>query len=350
MNKSKKIIGLFFLAVIIIIPVQAQYNEIYNKLGSDLAVKVPGENEKFIFGGFYNEAKALVYFDRFWVEGRIGLKFSLDGNNVGKVTTMPDRTQGNVGWTPFTGSEFVFGTNYYKMVPGTYMNAYDDVLPSARYGKNGFTYVFSGLKDETGVSLALNVPFQDSMFTGNHGVDVNGAVIYEGEKNINFGTTFYTDFSDDYSVGAYASGGAYGSPFVWMAGYTLNGKGINNATPADHYFDTTIKITREKFSLSADFEVGVNNSSDGKIPLYAGILGIYFPVPTVQVKLGAMYTLTDASDYHRSNNVLFLYPRVLIGMGKHEFAVGTQVTLLDTSISDSPTLGFAFPVHWKYNF
>lgn len=341
----KKIEGIFFLFLSFAIPLFAQ-NEVYNKLGSDIVVKQPIANSDFRFGGFYNEAKALVYFDTFWVEGRIGLKFSLD-ENIGKIAIMSDRTYGNVGWTPFPYSEFVFGTNYYKMIPGTYMNSFDDVLPSARFAKSGFTYLNTSLKEKTGLTFAVNIPLQYEMFSENHGMDLNGAIIYENPLNFNLGTTMYSDFQNDYMLGLFASGGNYSSPFSWMVGYTLNGKGINCATPADHYFDTTLKFIVEKLSVSTDFEIGFNN--DGKkVPIYAGFLGAYSPISAFTAKLGAMYTLSNASDYDNSNNVLFLYPRFVFTHEKHEFAVGTQITLADTIGNEA--VGLAFPIHWKYYF
>ncbi|MBQ5848020.1 MAG: hypothetical protein IIW49_03785, partial [Treponema sp.] len=96
----------------------SQQNEIYNKIQINVTSKNPTKGAKASFGGFFNEAKALVYFDNFWVEGRIGLNFISSNNwESGQVEIMPDRTHGNVGWTPFEHSEFVFGTQYYEMVP-----------------------------------------------------------------------------------------------------------------------------------------------------------------------------------------------------------------------------------------
>ena len=58
----------------------SQQNEIYNKIQINVASKNPTKDAKTSFGGFFNEAKALVYFDNFWVEGRIGLNF-ISSNN-----------------------------------------------------------------------------------------------------------------------------------------------------------------------------------------------------------------------------------------------------------------------------
>lgn len=346
--KLKKIEWIILL-LSVVIPLSAQHIDAYNKLGSDVVIKQPIPNSEFNFGGFYNEAKALVYFERFWFEGRIGMKFSLDNNNVGKLAIMSDRTYGNVSWTPFSYSEFVFGTNYYKMIPGTYMNSFDDVLPSARFAKTGFSYINTSLKENAGLTFAVNIPLQDEMFSENHGMDINGAIIYENPLGFNLGTTMYSDFQDDFMLGLFASGINLKLPVTWMIGYTLNGKGINGATPADHYFDTTLKFTGEKFNISTDFEIGFNNDNDKKIPIYAGVLGVYSPISAFTAKLGAMYTISNASDYNNSNNVLFLYPRFVFTHEKHEFAVGTQITFADT-VENNSAVGLAFPIHWKYYF
>ena len=73
-KKSFKL-KMLFLFVSSSLFIFSQQNEIYNKIQIDVASKSPTKDAKTSFGGFFNEAKALVYFDKFWVEGRIGLNF-----------------------------------------------------------------------------------------------------------------------------------------------------------------------------------------------------------------------------------------------------------------------------------
>ena len=180
----------------------SQQNEIYNKIQINVASKNPTKDAKTSFGGFFNEAKALVYFDNFWVEGRIGLNFISSNNwESGQVEIMLDRTHGNVGWTPFEHSEFVFGTQYYEMVPGTYMNAYEDALPDGRYGKSGATYSCTALKDVAGFTFGMNYPIQTNMFTEDNFLKTNFGINYESDYGINAGTTIYTNLSNEFSIG-----------------------------------------------------------------------------------------------------------------------------------------------------
>ena len=73
--KQKKIISLVFLTLIGTLITFAQTNEIYNKIQIEPISKSPIKDSKLSFGEIFNEAKALLYFSDFWVEGRIGLKF-----------------------------------------------------------------------------------------------------------------------------------------------------------------------------------------------------------------------------------------------------------------------------------
>ena len=346
-KKSFKL-KMLFLFVSSSLFIFSQQNEIYNKIQIDVASKSPTKDAKTSFGGFFNEAKALVYFDKFWVEGRIGLNFISSNNwESGQVQIMSDRTHGNVGWTPFEHSEFVFGTQYYEMVPGTYMNAYEDALPDARYGKDGATYICSAIKDLTGFSFGMNIPIQTDMFTEDNFLKTNFGIIYESDYGINAGTTIYTNLSDYFSIGNYISGDP-SKPFTWMVGYTYNGTGINGETPATHYFDSTFNLILKQFNFSADFEMGYNIDNN-TAPMYAGFTGIYYPIPTIQVKVGVLYNATDTTDFVESQNVLLLYPRLIFTVGNNDISVGPQITF-SAMPNESSYVGFDFPIYWKHIF
>ena len=326
----------------------SQQNEIYNKIQINVTSKNPTKDAKTSFGGFFNEAKALVYFDNFWVEGRIGLNFISSNNwESGQVEIMPDRTHGNVGWTPFEHSEFVFGTQYYEMVPGTYMNAYEDALPDGRYGKSGATYICTALKDVAGFTFGMNYPIQTDMFTEDNFLKTNFGIIYESDYGINAGTTIYTNLSNEFSIGNYISGNPSKS-FTWMVGYTFNGTGINGETPATHYFDSTTNIVLKYFNISADFEFGYNVDTQ-TAPLYAGFTGIYYPIPTIQVKLGILYNASDATEFTESQNVLFIYPRLIFTINNNDISIGPQFTI-SAMPNEQSHMGFSFPIYWKHSF
>lgn len=344
-KKSKKTLTCILLVMFVLVSGFSQSSEVYNKFQMDFVSKAPTDESKVEFGGFFNEAKALIYFDEFWVEGRIGLRFcSTDGWESGKVQIMSDRTHGNVGWFLGDIAEVVFGTQYYKMLPGTYMNAYDDALPDGRYGKDGYTMLFTPLRDIFGLSMAFNVPLQDDMFTESSLMKVSGSFIYESPFDINFGSTIYTDLKDDISIASFLSGNPR-NVFMWMIGYTYNGTGIDGTIPATHYVDSSMKITLPRFELSGDFEIGYNSDTD-TTPMYAGLLGIFYPIPSLQTKLGLLYNVSNLTAYEESKNILFIYPRVIISIMNNDISIGPQITIADMPNADSK-VGFSFPVYWK---
>ena len=327
----------------------AQIIEVYNKLGSDVVIKPAVKGADPFFSGIYNEARAWVIFDDFWVEGRVGMNMTTNNLwDTGVIEIMSDKTYGNVGWLPFDGSEIVLGTLYYKTVPGTYMNAYDDALPAGRYGKTGATYLFSGLSPMTGISMGVNVPFQRDMFSDVSFFQVNGAVYYEGTGGLNGGVSYFTNLKNDVTLGAFFSYTG-DDPLTWMVGYTYNGYGIDGETPIDHAIDATMKFDMGFFSISADFEIGFNVEEGSNMPIYTGLLGIVYPMPDLALKMSALYIIGDAKDYAMSENLIFLYPRASYYLGPHEFSVGAQVTISDMPVVDTG-VGLAFPIFWKYYF
>ena len=345
-NKKRYIV---FCCILFVSSLCFAQNEIYNKMQVNIINRNPQNDSPITFGSFFNEAKALVYFNHFWVEGRIGLQFqSLDNWKTGEIAIMKDRTHGNVGWTLFKNQEFVFGTQYYKMLPGTYMNAYEDALPDGRYGKTGANYETTVLKEKTGLTFGLNIPIQDKMFTKDNFAKVHGAIIYEPLQEFALGTAFYTDLKDDIKLATFLSGQTEKLPFSWMVGYTYNGTGINGETPATHYFDSTFNVLFSKVNLAADFEIGYYDKND-TVPLYVGLLGIYFPKPTIQLKATILYNALNAKDFETSQNTLFIYPRVILTIGKNDISIGPQFTLLHVPNSKIEA-GFAFPIYWKHSF
>lgn len=354
--KSTKILGMKRLLVGLLLVItlgmgvaSAQIVDVYNKLGSDVVIKPAVKGAEPFFSGIYDEARAWVTFDDFWVEGRVGMNMTT--NNLwetGVIEIMPDKTYGNVGWTPFDGSEIVFGTLYYKTVPGTYMNAYDDNLPAGRYGKNGATYLFTGLKDMTGFSMGANIPFQRNMFSDVSFAELNGAIYYESLGGLNGGVSFFTNLKNDVTIGAFFSY-TEADPLTWMIGYTYNGYGIDGETPMTHAIDATMKLDMGFFNISTDFEIGFNVGDDESIPIYAGLLGKFFVMPDLEAKLGVLYRVGDAKDYEMSENLIYIYPRFSYYLGPHEFCAGTQITISDMPVVETG-VGLAFPIFWKYYF
>lgn len=345
--KQKKIISLVFLNLIGTLITFAQTNEIYNKIQIEPISKSPIKDSKLSFGEIFNEAKALLYFSDFWVEGRIGLKFySLDNWNSGKIETMDDRTHGNIGWYLSKDCELVFGTQYYKMIPGTYMNAYEDALPDGRWGKTGAAYINTKLKDIYGLSFGINIPIQDEIFTSTNYFKINGSVVYESPLNLNIGSAIYTDLYNDFSIANFISSNQ-GNPFTWMLGYTYNGTGIDGKTPATHYFDSTMNLKTKKFLTSTDIEIGYNDDLNTN-PMYLGLLGIYYPIPEIQAKCSILYNVSNINDYSESQNTLFIYPRFIFTILNNDISIGPEFTIVDMPNSSSQ-LGFSFPIYWKHS-
>lgn len=326
----------------------AQANEVYTEIGSDVISKEPVKDADVVFGGFYNKTLATLVFDKFWVDAKIGVAlYSNDEWDSSNFGILGGDTHLNVGFMPMWHSEVVVGTDYDRIIPGTYLYAYDDVLPNARFGNTGATYVFSGLKPLLGISMAVNVPFQYLMFTDDNGFDMNAAVYYESDFGINVGSRMFTDFEDNFSIGGYVSGGL-GTPFFWMAGYTYKGVGYDSLNPADHYLDGSFGVDLGFVYLAGDFEIGFKGVNDAR-PLYTGILAKINPLDVMTAQLGVLYSVSNTKDYDNSYNALTFKPKVLLDVSNFEIGIGADITVLDSPVQDT-AVGLAFPVHVKYWF
>lgn len=326
----------------------AQTNEVYTETGSNVFTKEPVEDAPLTFGGLYNKSYGFLQFERFWVEGKIGVAlYSNDEWNSSNFGLIADDTFLNIGFAPAWHSAFVLGTNYDKIIPGVQLYAYDDVLPGGRFGNNGLTYVFTGIAPMLGLTMALNVPFQYQMFTDDNGLETNAAIYYESDFGVNVGTRMTMDFAGDFAMGAYVSGGLE-RPFSWMAGYTYKGTGYDGSVPANHYIDASMAAKLGMFNLGADFEIGFEGVNDSR-PLYAGVMAKVKPFSFMGAQLTALYSISDTKDYDNSFNVLTLEPKVTLEMDYCEIGLGAEITVFDSPFQDT-AVGLAFPVYMKYWF
>ena len=84
-------------------------------------------------------------------------------------------------------------------------------------------------------------------------------------------------------------------------------------------------------------------------PLYAGFTGIYYPIPTIQVKLGVLYNASDATEFSESQNVLFIYPRLIFTINNNDISIGPEFTI-SAMPNEQSHMGFSFPIYWKHTF
>lgn len=326
----------------------AQSNEVYTETGVNVFSKEPVKGPSVTFGGLYNKTRAYLVFNQFWVDGKIGVLLgSTDKWDSASFGLMSDDTYINMGFTPAWHSELVLGTNYDKVIPGTYLFAYDDVLPDARFGNNGLTYLFKGFKPFTGLSMAVNTPLQYEMFTSENGMEANTAIYYESDFGLNLGTRMSFDFVGDFSMGLYLTGGI-SEPFSWMLGYSYKGTGYDGLTPAKHYFDGSMATNLGMIYLGADFELGFDGPGKSR-PMYMGLLAKVKPTSSVTAQLATLYSIENAKDYSNSVNTLTFKPKVKFEKEYFEFGVGADIMVLDTPAQETG-VGFSFPVYMKYWF
>lgn len=325
----------------------AQVNDVYTKIGSNIFTKEPIKDSDVVFGGIYNESRAFLNFDQFWVDGKVtGAIYSVDEWNSVNFELLESGTYINAGFSPFSFLEFVVGTNYDRVLPGTYMYAYDAILPNARFGNTGATVIFTGLKPILGITAAANIPFQVGMFSDYNGMEINAALYYESFFGIDLGTRIYGDFNDDFAIAAFLSGNL--GSFNWMAGYTHNGTGYNNVIPADHYIDASVQFGLGMFAMGADFEIGFGGINDSR-PLYTGIRAEFEPISSMNAQLAVLMSVADTKDYENTTKSLLINPKIAFDMNYSEIGIGAEILICDVPNQDN-AVGFAFPVYFKHWF
>jgi hypothetical protein len=355
LSRRKKEVKIFYvmrkailslLVLFVVAGVFAQTNDVFTETGINIISKDPVKGSSLSFGGIYNKSRAYLVFNQFWVDGKIGLLMSSNNEwDSAYIGMMSDDTYINMGFTPAWHSEIVLGTDYDKVIPGTYLFAYDDILPDARFGNQGATYIFKGFKPFTGLNLAANLPIQYNMFTSESGMETNTAIYYESNFGLNLGTRMSFDFVNDFSMGIYLSGGV-SEPFSWMLGYSYKGTGYDGLTPADHYFDGSMGADFGMLYLGADFEIGFDGPHKSR-PMYMGILAKIKPVSAVTVQLTTLYSIENTKDYSNSTNTLTFKPKVKFEKEYFEFGIGADIMVLDTPAAETG-VGLSFPVYMKY--
>lgn len=326
----------------------SEANEVFNEFGVNALTRDPVENGEVVFGGIYNDTGVMLDLERFWVDARVRMDmFSLDEWESAEINLINNKTHINAGFRPLDNMEFVVGTDYDSMLPGGFMYAYNDVIPNARYGNTGLTYKYTGLKPLIGLTMAMNLPLQNRMFTEDNAIEMNGAVYYESPIGINLGTRFYGNWIDDFSMAAFVSGGL-DSKISWVAGYTYNGTSVDGLTPADHYIDTSTNFAFGFMDLSTDFEIGFKGINDAS-PMYSGIQLALNIFGSIVPKMTVMYNVSDASDFGNSVRTLLLHPRILFEQDYYRISVGTELLFVETATTDME-VGFSIPIYLKYWF
>lgn len=326
----------------------SEANEVFNEIGVNAITRDPVENGEVVFGGVYNDTGVKLDLERFWVDARVRMDlFSLNEWETAEINLINNKTHINAGFRPFKSMDFTLGTDYDSILPGGYMYAYNDVIPNARYGNTGFTYEYTGLKSLLGLTMAMNIPLQNKMFSNDNVIEMNGAVCYESPIGINLGTRFYGNWIDDFSMAAFVSGGA-NSRISWVAGYTYKGKSVDGLTPADHYIDTSTNFALGFIDISTDFEIGfkgINNAS----PMYNGIQVALNIFDSIIPKMTVMYNVSDAKNFDSSVRTMVLHPRLLLEKDNYRISVGTELLFVETATSDME-VGFSVPIYLKYWF
>ena len=344
-----------------------QTYEVYNKFGTDGIYEIQdngqksGENASG-FGGLHNIAFGLISMPRFAAQAEYRLDLSNDFQYQ-DYTLVGSPIKANVWFRPSKRTELVFGNNFYMVLPGSFMNVFNEFTPNGWYGRKYFGATFVRGPVTAGVNVPhLEVNDGDFSMKVNFGANVN-------LDFFNIGANYKMD-AESFSIFANFTGV---ENLYLSAGYTYNGYAVgtvngygdwrkilsnpivqwNDRYDTSHIINFSGTFRFWRLTLGADLEAALYNTEQN--PFYAGGVVILELLEDLDFKIDVKYfTEFLNDDSWRDPWNVTIHPRFIFENQRHQIIAGVKVDvhqwLTSTTVSGKQSTYLAIPVSWKYKF